>query len=92
MKKNGKIIDNIGAIRYYKDDEFHREDGPAMEWPDGTKFWYINGKYHREDGPAVEYANGFKSWYLNSIKYHEEETYKVALRNLKLQKIKEILK
>jgi hypothetical protein len=22
----------------------HREDGPAIELPNGTKFWYLNGK------------------------------------------------
>ena len=34
----------------------HREDGPAIEYADGAKAWYINGTLHREDGPAVEYA------------------------------------
>ena len=28
---------------YYLDGKFHREDGPAIEWNDGTKSWYING-------------------------------------------------
>ena len=23
--------------------ERHREDGPAVEYSDGTKFWYLNG-------------------------------------------------
>lgn len=34
----------------YRNDEnqFHRLDGPAIEWIDGTKFWYINGKYYTE--------------------------------------------
>jgi hypothetical protein len=22
--------------------ERHREDGPAVEWPDGTKAWFLN--------------------------------------------------
>ena len=22
----------------------HREDGPAIEWGDGRKHWYLNGK------------------------------------------------
>jgi len=61
---------------YYKDgtvseDErdsdkvLHREGGPAIEWANGDKFWYINGKIHRTDGPAVEYANGSNLWYIN---------------------------
>ena len=26
------------------DGKFHREDGPAIEYPDGDKRWYLNGK------------------------------------------------
>jgi protein associated with RNAse G/E len=26
----------------------HREDGPAIEWANGTKFWYLNGQYLTE--------------------------------------------
>ena len=36
----------------------HREDGPAIEYANGNKHWYLNGKLHREDGPAIENANG----------------------------------
>lgn len=34
--------------RFNKNGELHREDGPAIEWCDGTKKWCINGKYHRK--------------------------------------------
>ena len=64
----------------------HREDGPAIEYNDGSKAWFINGKLHREDGPAIEYSNGAKSWYLNDIKYSEQE-YKHQIRLIKLDKI-----
>jgi len=47
----------------------HRRDGPAAEWLDGAKLWYVNGKKHRLDGPAVEYANGSKVWYVNGGKH-----------------------
>ena len=50
----------------------HREDGPAREYTNGTKFWYRDGKCHREDGPAMEYADGSKYWYLNG-KLHRED-------------------
>ena len=56
---------------WYLNDKRHREDGPAIEWADGSKEWYLNGKRHREDGPAVEHANGTKEWWLNGIKYCE---------------------
>ena len=60
--KNGLFIDKYGDKYWYKDDRLHREDGPAVEWTNGTKFWYFNGKHHREDGPAVEGAEGYKAW------------------------------
>ena len=45
--------------------KLHRVDGPAIEWSNGRKAWYINGKLHREDGPAVEWKNVHKEWYVN---------------------------
>jgi hypothetical protein len=30
---------------YYHNDDFHRPDGPAIEFANGDKYWYINGKY-----------------------------------------------
>jgi len=46
--------------------ERHRDDGPAIEWIDGTKQWWINGQLHREDGPAIEWAGGKKEWYIKN--------------------------
>ena len=61
---------------YYKDKAcsiLHREDGPAIEYADGGKFWWLNGERHREDGPACDYPNGSKIWYLNGEEYSEQE-------------------
>ncbi len=69
-------IDIRGNKFYYSDREMtirHREDGPAIEYADGDKAWYLNGKRHREDGPAVEYECGYKSWWLNGEQLTEEE-------------------
>ena len=62
-------------MKTYKNDkgQYHRTDGPATEWADGTKEWYIEGIRHRIDGPAIEYANGTMSWYIKGIKYTEQE-------------------
>ena len=61
-----------GNIYHYDSNgEFHCLDGPAIERPDGSKFWYLHGQLYREDGPAVEWANGTKFWYLHG-KYHRE--------------------
>lgn len=54
------------AIWYYQDLKMtilHRADGPAVEWKDGTKEWYIVGKRHRKFAPAVIYSTGRKEWW-----------------------------
>lgn len=69
-------IEENGSKFYYSDKELkilHREDGPAIEWVNGDKEWYINNKQHREDGPAIEWTNGNTYWYLNGVEYSEEE-------------------
>lgn len=40
----------------------HREDGPAIEYSDGSKQWWKDGVQHRLDGPADEWADGSKLW------------------------------
>lgn len=72
-------IENKGSYDegkfYYKDKEykiFHREDGPAIEWINGDKAWYINGNLHRDEGPAVEFVQGDMSWFKNG-KLHRED-------------------
>jgi len=55
---------------YYKDKAMnirHRHDGPAVEWADGSKTWYVNDKRHHLDGPAIVYRNGEKEWYVDDV-------------------------
>ena len=69
-------IDKDGDKFYFKDREMeilHHEDGPAVEYAEGTKEWYLDGKRHREDEPAIEYANGTKVWYLYDKLHREDE-------------------
>jgi hypothetical protein len=65
-------VDEDKTKRWYLKGKFHREDGPAVEWANGSKYWYLNDKLHREDGPAAEWANGTKLWCLNG-NYHRED-------------------
>ena len=59
-------VDSSGTRWYYNSaGQLHRDDGPAVEWNNGTKSWYQNGNRHRTDGAAVEYANGYKEWFIN---------------------------
>ncbi len=69
--------------------ELHRLDGPAIDWYDGDKSWWINGKRHREDGPAVEYNDGRRYWYLNDILYSEDQ-YRHELAKIKLKRLVEL--
>ena len=57
-----KCVDRIE----YRNDQFliHREDGPAIEWSDGEKHYYINGKLHRENGPAIYWEDKYKQYYM----------------------------
>jgi len=71
-KPECRIDEHNGVKEWLLDGEFHREDGPAIEWSDGTIQWYLNGKCHREDGPAWENPNGAKEWYLNGNQIHPE--------------------
>ena len=66
--RNGCSIDSNGTKYWWKNWRLHRDDGPAVEWADGSVVWKQNGKYHREDGPAIECANGSKSWWIHDRK------------------------
>jgi len=39
-----------GAEKWFKNSKLHRENGPAVIYPDGYKAYYQNDKLHREDG------------------------------------------
>ena len=44
-------ITEYGDTFYFKDKAMkilHREDGPAVEWADGGKDWYLNGVWISE--------------------------------------------
>ena len=36
-------------ITYYSGSIVHREDGPAIEWHNGSKAWYFEGKKYTEE-------------------------------------------
>ena len=63
----------VGVKVWYLNGNRHREDGPAIEYWDGSKYWFLNDERHREDGPAIEHFDGTKVWYLNNVEYSEEE-------------------
>jgi hypothetical protein len=60
-------INSRGDRRWCKPGTYilHRLDGPAVEYADGTRQWWVDGKLHRLDGPAVEYADGSREWWVD---------------------------
>lgn len=57
---------------YYKDKKgriLHRLDGPAIEYRNGNKEWWINNKLHREGSPAIESENGREEWFINGLRH-----------------------
>lgn len=76
VKKYYVTVNEEGTTYWHKDAEckvLHRENGHAIEYTTGDKFWYQNGDLHRTDGPAIEYANGTKRWYINGVPMTEDE-------------------
>ena len=70
-----------GTRRYYNHaNQPHREDGPAIEFATGDKFWYLNGLLHRTDGPAVE-SGSYCEWHIWGTRYTEEK-YRQRLKTL----------
>ncbi len=60
--------------------QLHRVDGPAVEWSDGSKEWYVDDKRHRLDGPAIESNSGYREWCING-KRHREDGPAIEWRN-----------
>lgn len=58
-------INEVKTKRYYLNSKYHRLDGAAIEWYDGSKSWWVNGKRYRLDGLAVEWRNGTKEYRVN---------------------------
>ena len=62
MKRNGMHIGRWGIKRWFKDGQYHREDGPAVIFPDDTKFWWLNDKLYSFDEwlEALDASDGDK--------------------------------
>lgn len=62
---------NDNTVRYLKNGEYHREDGPAIECPNGYSVYYYNGLHYgnEDDDYTIE------SW----IEFMREERLKVFI-------------
>ena len=62
--------DNLGNVYYFNSsNRLHRIDGPAVEYADGGKEWWLHGERNREDGPAIEWPGGTKEWWQNGLRH-----------------------
>jgi hypothetical protein len=67
MSKSKSIKNELPELTEWLNEQglYHRDDGPAIEWSDGSREWYVNGKNHRLDGPAVEWSDGGREWWVD---------------------------
>jgi hypothetical protein len=60
---NGSYIDKFGCTAWYNAaGEIHKEDGPALIYPDGRSYWFINGTVY-----------SFKQWQRRSTLPDEQK-------------------
>lgn len=67
------VVNKYGTREYYNSaNKLHRDDGPAVEWSNGDKYWYQNGLLHRTDGAAIVSPGGYKTWYHNGQRHRTD--------------------
>ena len=56
-KITGVHITKAGSKHYFLKGKRHREDGPAIDYADGHKEWFLHGRCHKIEpvGPNVAY-------------------------------------
>jgi hypothetical protein len=89
MSKNHPIckVDGFGDKRWKLNGKLHNENGPAVEFSDGTRVWYIHDLCHREERdpetglilPAVEWSDGSRDWYYYGKTHRNEIDPKTGL-------------
>lgn len=78
----GIVYAYIGSKLYFKgwvkSGNYHRDDGPAVEYSNGDRTWFQNGSVHREDGPAITRSNAEVYWFLNGSESSFEKVFEKA--------------
>ena len=75
VKSTIQVVEKDDTTEWFLNDEWQREDGPAVEHDDGKKEWWMFGKLHRVDGPAIEDFDGYKGWFLNGKRFSNIDEY-----------------
>lgn len=61
--------------------QLHRIDGPAIEWVNGTKEWWLNGMCHNLHGLAIRRPDGSGEYWVNGLHLHTLEVNKSSKNN-----------
>ena len=74
---NPTIITYNGTRKWTnKRGDLHSENGHAVLYSNGARYWYQNNRLHRIDGPAVEdedWGSDGKAWYINGMQLSKAE-------------------
>jgi hypothetical protein len=75
-----KEVSINGDICYYNSKRlWHRTDGPAVEYANGSNAWLLYGKHHRLDGPSCVWRDGHNYWHINNRLYTKTEHNRLVL-------------
>ena len=75
-----KEVGANGSVYHYNSNgNYHRLDGPAIEYATGGGYWFFDGKLHKTDGPAIVWGVGYKEWWINNVKYSKSCHNKLVL-------------
>jgi len=66
-------INAIGDKVWRLDGQLHRDNGPAVEYVDGTRHWHQHGNLHRTDGPAIDCTTGSRQWFKHGARHRDDE-------------------
>lgn len=88
MKSEPRVYREQGETAWFNDaGKFHRIGGPADEFENGDKVFYVNGLRHNEDGAAIQLADGRNFFYLEG-KELTEKAYNKQIEKIKAARAK----
>lgn len=64
--------DQTGTRQVTVSGRLHCESGPAIEFSNGSKHWFLDNKVHRADGPAIEQFDGDFFWVVEGKNHRED--------------------
>jgi hypothetical protein len=64
-------VDDNGNTFWKSRGVLHRENGPAIEWADGSVEYFFYGRRHRVNGPAVIFPGRYEAYWVNGVLHRE---------------------